>query len=346
MSRPQHYVRRSKKYDFAAMDEIEIFQKVLSGEIKRFPQNFWSCVDSDHYAPKIVRYLIEEILHWNSEDVKKKLRKKTFYKYKLSGMICAKYRSSPYLVISHAYPEREYKPWDFVNSPNSYWQGEEGRQHGIEAIRWLFEEKLEWTEEEIKKNGQSVFAENDLIGMIRIAFDSNMFEAINAAYPGRFKPWEIGLHVPNSYWTKEKGIQAVKWLIEEKLQWNEEEVKQNLTKSIFKEHGLYGMIQRCFESSPYQALNETYPGRYKPWSFARPPMGYWTEETCFEAFRWLVEEVKGYKTIEEVKENMTMKDLQDHGMYALKGRYGIKHLIKMYEAYLKEGESLDGEILL
>ena len=81
----------------------------------------------------------------------KKLRKRTFEDYKLRGMLYIKYNDSPYNAITSAYPEKNYKPWNFVNTPNNYWQGIEGKKNATEAIKWLFEDKLKWSMKDIKK---------------------------------------------------------------------------------------------------------------------------------------------------------------------------------------------------
>lgn len=42
--------------------------------------------------------------------------------------------------------------------------------------------------------------------MLRIAFNSDMFAALDCIYPGVFKRWELGKHVRNNYWTEKEGI--------------------------------------------------------------------------------------------------------------------------------------------
>lgn len=282
------YVKKIKDIDLTNMDETEIYQMLLDGKINRFPKNFIDCDDAKEYIPKIIRYLIEEVLKWDKETLKKNLRRKTFEDNKLAGILGSYYNSSPYLAIIDAYSENYIKPWELVNTPNSYWQGEEGKQNAINATKWLFFDVLKWNIEDIKdKVNHKVFIDNNLLGMLRRAFNASLWECINTTFPNMFKPWEIGTHVPNNYWTTNKGIDATRYLLETKLQWNRDDICKNYCKQIFKDNDLYGMIQRCFKSSPYLALNAVYPGEFQPFELKRIHKDYWNKETCEEAIRWL-----------------------------------------------------------
>ena len=130
------------------------------------------------------------------------------------------------------------------------------------VTRIMIEEVLQWSEEEMfEKLTHKTFSDNKLSGMLQIVFNNSPYEAINSAYPGKYKPWQFE-YVPNSYWTLEKGIEATKWLIEEKLKWTGEEVSGKLTHKSFFENGLSGMLMLVFNCSPYEAINSAYPGKY------------------------------------------------------------------------------------
>lgn len=226
--------KNSSKYSLYELTVIEIYELVRSGKLIKFPMYFWECDESNEYAPKLTRYLIENILNWSDEDIKKKIRKTTFRENSLGGLICIKYNDSPFAAIAAAYPEKNFHAWDFVNTPNDYWQGEKGRENDIAAMKWLIEEKLKWSEKEIIENlNQDVFKDNNLLGMLKKAFNFRLFEAIDSTYPGKFRKWEIGDHVRNDYWTKEEGILAVKWLIEDKLKWTDDDIKKKIIHDRF-----------------------------------------------------------------------------------------------------------------
>lgn len=297
----------------------------------KFPKYFWNCSGSDIYAPKIVRYLMEDVLGWSDEDIKKNLRKETFRDYKLAGMLSIKYDNSPYKAITKAYPERNYKAWDFVNAPNNYWQGEDGRENAIEAVKWLIEEKLKWSMEDVRKNiNHQVFIDHNLLGMLKKVFNSVLFDAIDSAYPGVFKRWELGGHVANDYWTEKEGILATRWLIEEKLKWTDDDVKKYYGKQIFIDNNLYGMIQRCFNTSPYEALNKAYPGRFNEWELICTPQNFWTkEENVLKAIKWLIED-KLRLDREEIRKKINGEVLKKNGLVVSIEKYGVRGLIELY----------------
>jgi len=86
--------------------------------------------------------------------------------------------------------------------------------------------------------------------------------ALDAVYPGKFKPWEVS-SVHHNYWTLANGVMATKWIIEEILELTNEEIIKKLPLSVFKKNGLGGMLQKCYNSSPSKAINCAYPGRFK-----------------------------------------------------------------------------------
>ena len=98
--------------------------------------------------------------------------------------------------------------------------------------------------------------------MLKKCYNGSPYQAINTAYPNKFKEWEFSI-VPRNFWTKEKGIEATRWLIEEKLKLSDEELKEKLSSKLFKHNGLSGMLQACFNNSYKKALQEAYLDKFK-----------------------------------------------------------------------------------
>ncbi|HEY5523771.1 MAG TPA: hypothetical protein VIK26_00375 [Clostridium sp.] len=324
--------KNSNKYNYAELAPIGVYELVRCGKIKKFPNYFWQCDESAVYSPQITRYLIENILNWTDDNIKEKLRKVTFKENKLGGLLCSKYNDSPFTAIIDAYPEKDFHAWDFVNAPNDYWQGEKGKENAICATKWLIEEQLKWSDTEIiGKLSQDVFKENNLLGMLKKVFNSTLYEAIDATYPGRFKKWEIGGHVNNDYWDKNDGVLAVKWLIEEQLKWSDTSIKKSYSKQIFKDNNLYGMIQSCFNSSPFEAINSAYPNRFKEWELPHVPRNFWgSNENCINATKWLLEQ-KLKIDITTAKHKLTKKHFKDNNLLGLYGKHPVAELISMIE---------------
>ena len=147
------------------------------------------------------------------------------------------------------------------------WKEPNAITNAIKITKYLIEEKLKLTDEELKEQlSKKLFEDNKLSGMLQFCFNSSPYQAINTIYPNRFKEWEFK-NVPINFWNKEKGIEATKWLIEEKLKLTDEELKEQLSQKLFIDNNLGGMLYTCFNSSPYKAINETYPNKFKPEDF-------------------------------------------------------------------------------
>ena len=253
------------KEEIFNMNAVDVYTMVLKGDIiKKFPNGFWQQPKAKESAAKCTRYLIEEVLNYDSEMLKENNIINIFAENKLSGMIMKCFGNSPYEAINNAYPNK-YKEWEFSFVPRGFWNDKE---NGIKATKWLIEEKLKLNDKELKERlSKKLFIENGLTGMLNICFNNSPYDAINAAYPNKYKEWEFK-NVPRSYWNeKENSIKATKWLIEEKLKLSDEELKEKLSQKLFTENGFRSMLTCCFSNSPYEAINTVYPNKFKKSDF-------------------------------------------------------------------------------
>lgn len=90
--------KRRTKINYNLLSPVEIFKLVLAGEIKKFPNGFWSNPNGEENAVEILRYLFESILQWTSEDIKKYYNQQLFIEYKLYGML-----AHAFTRLCHAY---------------------------------------------------------------------------------------------------------------------------------------------------------------------------------------------------------------------------------------------------
>lgn len=249
--------KRKKQKDHTGLSPVEIYKLVLSGELKKFPIRTWNQPDSVEFAAEILRYLIENIFKWNDDEIIKKYSATILRKNKLSGLLAEVFDNSPYQALNAAYPGR-FEKWDKYIS-KKHWS----KEKIIKTAKWLFEVKLKWSDEEIKKNFTlKTLKENDLKSLCECELDyCSPWKIINLAYPGRFKEWELA-STPKNYWTIETGILAVKWLFEEKLSWSEDLIKKNLSVKVFTENGLRGLLRSIFKDSPFRAIDAAYPNRF------------------------------------------------------------------------------------
>ena len=202
--------------------------------------------------------------------------------------------------------------------PRGFWKKPEAINNSKIIIRYLIEEKLKLSDDEILKLSANFFKKHKLGGMLAICFNDSPFEAIDAAYPGRFKPYQMYM-TPQGYWNdRENGIEAIKWLIDEKLRLSDDEIVDYISQEFFKQHNLKGMLLHCFNGSPFEAINAAYPNRFKPSDLKNMPREkYDTHEKYIENVKWLVEkklklsddELLNIASVEMFEENNLRKTL-------------------------------------
>lgn len=199
--------------------------------------------------------------------------------------------------------------------PNGFFRRseEEVRNSSIKILKYLIEDVLKCKDDEVcNVISHKILLQEGLAGMILRVFNCSIYEAINAVYPNRFKPWQFA-SVYKKYWNKETAIEATKWLIEDKLKWDEEQICQNLSVNTFVENGLSGMLVSIFGGSTYEALNSVYPNKFKPWCLKYVPRNYWNKETAREATKWLIEDKLKWDE-EEVCQKLTQKVFKENGL--------------------------------
>ena len=250
---------------------------------KNFPSGTWSGDKKYENAKNVTKTLIEVVLKWTYEDIKNKLTLNTFKKYSVLGMMVKVFNSSPYLAIENAYPGK-FKQWELLCASNSFWNLNTAKK----ATIWLVEEKLNWSDEDVKKKiSARIFKENSLGGMLTNLFNGSPYLAIENVYPGKFKQWELP-YVPHSFWNMETAKEATIWLIEEKLKWSDEDIRKKLSQNIFKINSLDGMLTNLFNGSPYLAIENAYPGKFKALEFKNLPKPFWNLKTSKGAIIWLI----------------------------------------------------------
>ena len=274
---------------------------------KSFPSGTWKCDEKYENAKNVTKTLIERVLKWTYEGIRNKLTLNIFKKYSVLSMLVKVFNGSPYLAIENAYPGK-FKPWELPCVSNSFWNLKTAK----EATIWLIEEKLKWNDDDIKeKLSANTFIKNSLTSIISL-FNGSPYLAIENAYPGKFKPWELP-SVPKKNWNVKTAREATIWLIEEKLKWSDEDVRRNLSQNTFKENSLRGMLDVLFNGSPYFAIENAYPGKFKAWEFAKVPKNFWNLKTASEATIWLIEEKLRWSD-EDVRRNLSQNTFKENSL--------------------------------
>lgn len=286
------------------LTSIEVYNLVLSNKIARFPRNFWKEI-SEKELRELLIYFFEEILHWTIEDIKNKVDSYIFSKYKLGGgMFQDIFEGSPFKVVNFTYPNC-IKEWELRNTPLSYWTID----RCVEATKHILE-KENWTDEDIKnKPIVELFNKYGITTVYVNIFEGNVYNLINTVFPNRFKPWELP-YAPKNYWNIETGVEAIKWMLEEKLNWNDEDIKKNFKRDTFREFKLEAMLNKVFDYSPFKAINMTYPGRFTEKDFNQVPRDYWTMERAIKAIKNVLDEL----SYEEIKKHVSVRFFIENGL--------------------------------
>ncbi|MBQ3421932.1 MAG: DUF4046 domain-containing protein [Romboutsia sp.] len=274
------------KDEIKALRAVEVYELVLNGYIRRFPNGFWQGFDGYDNGFKCLKYLLEEKLKFTDEDIKLHFTRHFFSKYKLYGMFNLVFNGSPYAAIQALYPGR-FKPWDMCMCPAGYWLDD---KNCIEATKWLFEEKLKWDDDDIKeKLTGNTFIENGLAGM-STRFNDSTYTILNMTYPDKFKPWDL-IQTSGAYWKSEENrMSAIKWLFEEALAWTDDEIKEKFDANIIIEHNLFGLLKNHYNGSPYEFLNAYAPGKFLPWELKQTSKRFWNiKENRIKAVKWLID---------------------------------------------------------
>lgn len=327
---------RISKYSNAelmTMEVLEVYKLVLNEEITRFPPGFWKCPEAKENSIVCTRYLIENILHWSLDDVKSKIRASLFTKYKLGGMLQKLYRNSPYEILSIIY-KNQFMPWELHEAPTKIWHEKENR---IKAMDWLINTKLKWTREDIINNyNNQILIDNDLGGLLSEGGQGSSFKLLNEFMEGEFNPWELKSSMSSlGYWEKkENRVFAIRYLIENILGWDEEQIKKHLNQEIFSNNNLGGLIaSRHYKGSPYKALEEAYPNKYLPWELSCVPIGFWeSKDNRISATKWLFETNLNW-SIEDIKSNISQQIFKDYGLLGLLSKYEGRLYKVISEAY-------------
>jgi hypothetical protein len=101
--------------------------------------------------------------------------------------------------------------------PHGFWRDDNALIYAKDITIYLIKAVLGWSEEDIKRQIKvTTFIDNKLNTMIAYLFNNSPYAALDNAYPGVFKPWELAITPNNTLWTDEKITEAIKWIIDKK----------------------------------------------------------------------------------------------------------------------------------
>lgn len=186
---------------------IQVYEKILNGEQKTFSPYFFQPQYRNKRVVNLIRYLIEEKLHMTPEEALEKLTLDTVKEYQLDCIL--KYVDKPVEfpdnsvqhLVYFAYPElprpsvkdlaimvyKDVLEGKRKTFPKNYFlDGAVGEQRAVYCFRYLCEEILKLSKEEIVKtflpsSGLKVLAQYKLKIIMNVVFISNV-DLLKTAY--------------------------------------------------------------------------------------------------------------------------------------------------------------------
>lgn len=239
-----------KVVDFVYPNEIKEW------ELKCTPLSYWTidkCIE-------VTKYLLEKE-QWTDKTIRSTPIYELLKRYGLTTVYINYFKGYSYDLINSIYPDR-FKPWELPKVPQTYWS----IKTATEAIKWMIEDKLKWSEKDIKeKYCLKTFKQFKLEGMLNQVFESSPFKAINMVYPGKFHEQDFN-HVPRNYWTKEKAIKAIKVILDEL---SDDDIKKDISTEFFIENSLRYPYEKYFGKKPFAVLDTIYPGIFNKNDFSK-----------------------------------------------------------------------------
>jgi len=198
--------------------------------------------------------------------------------------------------------------------PNGFWSMPLNNVYAARCTRYLIEVVLKLNRQQVCDNISVTVIKKYKLASMLSTLGLSVFDVLENAYPGEFKPWE--LNFVSNYWTKENYMLAIDWLINEKLGWTLEDVKNNMSVKVIRDNKLGSPLLMYYNESLSAMLVDYYgEEKLKPWELKKTyvPNNYWNDKTVKYAMTWLFKEKLKW-SIEEVKDNFCGEVLDDNGL--------------------------------
>lgn len=216
--------------------------------------------------------------------------------------------------------------------PKGFWENPEAPQNAIKCTRYLMDVVLKSVEHRVKLNSNS-FRNYKLGGMLKLIYQNSVYSAINSAYPNKFNPWDMPM-TPLKYWNdKDNCIIAIKWLIEDKLKYNDYDIANNLSYKTFRDNNLGGLAS-IFNNDVYKLLDLAYPNRFKRENMLKQvPKGFYNDkDNRVRLIQSMIDDLGWDKY--DIERNLTYHTFVDNGLGGLiSSFYNYKVVDAMKEAF-------------
>lgn len=316
----------------------EIYQEILDGKRTRFPPNTWNQDEGGELKRRVTQYLIEVVLKWNDEDIREKWNQNIIIKSKLTSVMQA-YHSSPHEMLNAAYPDR-FEAWELKQTPKGFWT----YNKSLEILKKIIEERDRLSEHQLlERYSLEWLVKNNLGGVCSMYFNDSPYAMLNAAYPNRFKEWELK-HVPKNFWTKKRALEALCWWIETKEKLTNKSLLDVYSGEWLRERNLSTPLLKYWNNGSYKMLNEAYPNQFREWELKKVSRNFWeSEEKSLEIFKQIINE-NGYSK-DDIQKHFSLKWIINNGLRTPLIKFWSDSPYKMlnaaYPGHFKEWELND-----
>lgn len=162
------------------------------------------------------------------------------------------------------------------------------QKRALVLVRYLIEKILAIDPREVLENEDETFFIRHKLQNVYRLFNYSSNRALGNAYPEIIHPW-LSSRTSDNFWEKEANrIQAIQWLVEEKLQISPKNIyAHSITRKDFADNGLSYMFNQYYNSVS-KALNETYP-QLNLWEIGPVSIQYWHDKNAIKAVNWLIQ---------------------------------------------------------
>ncbi len=248
--------------------------KFVPWQFPRVPAGYWK--------GKVGTRRTRQALEWfckkkniKSEKDCREIRCDDFGEEGLRGMLHAKFQNSPYLALKSVFPNLNLKDKKYIKN---YFDTREKKmiavtdylvEIGIGDISDMTPEELYDTD--FKTKIKTPELRKKFSGLMK-QYKGSSYLLFKDLFPNQILPWSI--YSPYGWRGnyQEGAKDAVKWLFEKYLQIPIEEIPSYATLEFFKKIGFWGLLTNKkigFNSSPYLAINNAYPGLFDKKDFDR-----------------------------------------------------------------------------
>ncbi|KYG33861.1 hypothetical protein [Bacillus gaemokensis] len=252
-------------------------------QLKDLSKGYWIGKSSSE-ALEALRWIIEEKEQLTEEQILQVYNKGWLIKHRLKIPLLEHWNANTYEMLNELYPNR-FKVWQWDSLKNEYWRKSTSLTV-LEELKWLIEEKNHLTKESVLKVVDlNWLKKNKFIIPLRLYWEGNPQKMLNDLYPDTFRKDQF-----SKFWTIEKALTTLQWILEEKEQLTEEQIYQEFSTNWLIKNKLNTPLKNFWGSNPYKMINDLYPNRFKEWLFKNVPKDYWTEKTALKALKWTIEE--------------------------------------------------------